>query len=104
MFENQKRKVGQSKIALPDGSYHAALWIDFDHDYDLDLVLLGKKSVLMRNQGEAGFEEHPFPFTEGEGLFRRIPRSIADSKSKDFVVSYAGKPASLYLDQLHGGI
>jgi tetratricopeptide (TPR) repeat protein len=100
LFENHKGKFTQSKFSLPAGPFNAALWVDFDHDYDLDLMLLGKKSVLMRNQGEAGFEPHAFPFAEGEPISAAPFRLIADSKSKDIVVSYRDKPATLYLDQL----
>ena len=35
--------------------FEKAVWLDYDHDNDLDLFLLGRKSVLMRNQGSAGF-------------------------------------------------
>ena len=51
--------------------------IDYDHDYDLDLVLLGEKSVLLRNQGPAGFQPVSFPFVSGRALsgvtFRVVP-------------------------------
>jgi hypothetical protein len=100
LFENSKGKFIRSKFSLPAGVFNTALWIDFDHDYDLDLMLLGKKSVLVRNQGAAGFEPHPFPFVDGEAVSAAAFRLIADTKTKDFVVSYAGRPATLYLDQL----
>ncbi len=100
LFENRRGKFAPSKFSLPAEPFNTALWIDFDHDYDLDLMLLGKKSVLMRNQGEAGFEPHAFPFVEGEAISAAPFRLIADSKSKDIVISYKDKPATLYLDQL----
>jgi tetratricopeptide (TPR) repeat protein len=100
LYENKKGAFVKSQIALTQGQYNGAVWIDFDHDYDLDLILLGKKSVLMRNQGEAGFVEHPFPFVDGEAIDAAPFRLIADSKSKDLIVSYRDKPSALYLDQL----
>ncbi len=100
LYQNQKQKFVKSSFGLPAGQFNSAVWVDFDHDYDLDLILLGKKSVLARNQGEAGFQEHPFPFVEGEAVSAVPFRLVADSKSKDLVVSYKDKPAVLYLDQL----
>ena len=38
--------------ALPPGPFSAAVWLDFDHDYDLDLVLVGERWALLRNIGE----------------------------------------------------
>jgi tetratricopeptide (TPR) repeat protein len=100
LYENKKGTFAKSLFTIPAGQYNGALWIDFDHDYDLDLMLLGKKSVLLRNQGTQGFEPHPFPFAEGEAIDAVGFRLIADSKSKDIVISYKDKPATLYLDQL----
>jgi tetratricopeptide (TPR) repeat protein len=100
LYENQNGKFTKASTALPAGDFNAAVWIDFDHDYDLDLMLLGKKPVLLRNQGEAGFAPHPFPFSEGEAIGAVPFRLLADTKAKDLVISYRDKPAMLYLDQL----
>jgi tetratricopeptide (TPR) repeat protein len=100
LYENRKGTFAKSSFSLPAGQYNGALWIDFDHDYDLDLILLGKKSVLLRNQGSQGFAPHPFPFAEGEAMDAVGFRLVADTKSKDIVISYKDKPATLYLDQL----
>lgn len=35
------------------GSFREAVWMDFDHDYDLDLLLVGDDSKLMRKIGRA---------------------------------------------------
>jgi tetratricopeptide (TPR) repeat protein len=100
LYENKKGTFAKSSFSLPAGQYNGALWGDFDHDYDLDLILLGKKSMLLRNQGTQGFAPHPFPFAEGEAIDAVGFRLIADSKSKDIVISYKDKPATLYLDEL----
>ena len=100
LYENHNGKFAKSSTVLPPGDFNTAVWIHFDHDYDLDLMLLGKKSVLLRNQGEAGFAPHPFPFAEGEAIGAAAFRLIADTKAKDLVISYRDKPAVLYLDQL----
>ncbi|MGA7414158.1 MAG: FG-GAP-like repeat-containing protein [Bryobacteraceae bacterium] len=102
LYENKNGVFTKSDYKLPDGSYNAAVWIDFDHDYDLDLFLLGKKSVLLRNQGKEGFVEHPFPFAGGEATAGAAFRLVADTKAKDLVVTYKEHPAVLYLDQLTG--
>lgn len=45
---------------LPKGRYELAVWMDYDRDYDLDL-LLGESSALMRNQDAAGFSDRTGP-------------------------------------------
>lgn len=100
LFENHNGKFAKSSVALPSGEFNTAVWIDFDHDYDLDLMLLGKKSVLLRNQGEAGFAPHAFPFVEGEALSAVAFRLVSDTKAKDLAIAYRDKPAVLYLDRL----
>ncbi len=100
LYENKSGVFTKSAFALPKGRYHAAVWIDFDHDYDLDLILLGRKSILLRNQGAEGFVEHPFPFVEGEATSGVAFRLKADTKSKDLFVTYKDRGAVLYLDEL----
>ena len=53
---------------LATGSFRQAVWLDYDHDYDLDLVLIGDESKLLRNNGQAGFsdETNRFPFVNGQ--------------------------------------
>jgi len=100
LYENKNGVFKKSAFELPNGEFHSAVWIDFDHDYDLDLILLGKKSVLLRNQGSQGFVEHPFPFADGEAIDGTEFRLAADSKSKDLAITYKDHGAVLYLDQL----
>jgi tetratricopeptide (TPR) repeat protein len=100
LYDNHGGKFTRASSDLPKGEFHSAVWIDFDHDYDLDLMLLGKQSLLLRNEGNAGFVPHPFPFAEGEALSGVPFRLIPDTKAKDLVISYRDRPATLYLDQL----
>ena len=100
LYENKNGVFTKSDYKLPDGAFNAAVWIDFDHDYDLDLFLLGKKSILLRNQGKEGLIEHPFPFVDGEATGGIAFRLLADTKAKDLVVTYKEHPAVLYLDLL----
>ncbi len=91
------KKVAEAKFAR-------CVWMDFDHDYDLDLFLLGETSMLLRNQGAAGFVDYSkeFPFVEGQAVDSVAFRKVADTRGFDLVVSYAGRKAVLYRDQLLG--
>src|SRR5581483_9136529 len=89
---------------FPSGRFAKAVWLDYDHDYDLDLFLLGSKQVLMRNEGQAGFADHThdFPFLPGQALDAAPFRLMADSKAFDLAVSYADHPGIVYRDELAG--
>ncbi len=104
LYKNVKGKFEKFAANLPAGRFEKALWIDYDHDYDLDLLLLGEKSVLLRNQGSAGFADHTqdFPFAEGHALDAVLYRWQADSKAFDVVVSYQDHAGVLYADHLTG--
>ena len=52
LCHNDKTRFTCSSLLA--GDFNGAAWLDFDHDYDLDLFLFGKQSRLMRNQGSAG--------------------------------------------------
>jgi hypothetical protein len=46
----RKGRSRQSRLRHP-GRYDVAIWLDYDHDYDLDLLLLGETNIL-RNEGD----------------------------------------------------
>jgi Tfp pilus assembly protein PilF len=104
LFHNDKGKFSKVAADLPAGRFERAIWLDYDHDYDLDLLLLGEKQVLLRNQGSAGFADHTkdFPFVPGHALDATLYRWIADSKSFDLVISYQDHAGVLYNDKLNG--
>ena len=104
LLENSKSGFAVKDIGLPHERFDAAAWLDHDHDYDQDLLLFGKRNVLLRNQGQAGFAERTqdFPFADGAPLAAVNYRLIPDSKALDLVVSYADRPAVLYRDKLGG--
>src|SRR5271157_112587 len=89
---------------LATGSFRKAVWIDYDHDYDEDLILIGDESRLLRNNGEAGFSDETkrFPFVSGRAVDAVRFDLEPDTPGFDLVVSYAGRPGVLYRDRLGG--
>jgi tetratricopeptide (TPR) repeat protein len=81
--------------------YASALWLDYDHDNDLDLVLLGAQSKLLRNEGDRGFNAQPWPFAQGHAKYAYALRVEPDSKATDVAIQYA-TGAILHRDQLGG--
>ncbi|MDX2152800.1 MAG: FG-GAP-like repeat-containing protein [Bryobacteraceae bacterium] len=104
LWANEKGKFRAVQAALPSKAFNKVLWLDYDHDYDLDLVLLGETQALYRNAGAAGFEDRTadFPFQAGTAVDGVVFRYVADTKSADLLVSYEGKPGVLYRDLLQG--
>ena len=94
--------VKQADLAL--GSFRKAVWLDFDHDYDEDIILIGDDSRLIRNNGEAGFSDETkrFPFVAAKALDAVRFDLEPDTPGFDLVVSYAGRPGVLYRDRLGG--
>ncbi len=89
---------------LATGSFRQAVWLDYDHDYDLDLVLIGDESKLLRNNGQAGFSDETsrFPFVKGQALSAVRFDLEPDTPGFDLVVSYQDRPGVLYRDRLGG--
>jgi tetratricopeptide (TPR) repeat protein len=84
------------------GRFVSALWLDYDHDYDQDLLLLGDASVLLRNEGDRGFRAQPWPFGAGKFTRAYALRVEPDSKALDLVMATAGGETLLFRDQLGG--
>ena len=104
LMHNKKGVFQAVDLPAGKGDFRAAVWIDFDHDYDSDLILLGDKCVLLRNQGAAGFVERTadFPFVKGHALSGAPYRQVPDTKGFDLVVTYADRGGVLYHDLLAG--
>jgi tetratricopeptide (TPR) repeat protein len=104
LFTNSKGHFEPHPAAMPDSRFERAVWLDFDHDYDVDLFLFGESSVLMRNEGPGGFRDYTaqFPFVSGRAVDAVAFRVVPDAKGYDLAVSYAGRNATLYRDQLRG--
>jgi tetratricopeptide (TPR) repeat protein len=101
LFRNAKGKFERQEARLPARRFEAAVWLDFDHDYDLDLFLLGEKSALFRNEGGAlaDYTAH-FPFVTGHATSAVPLRVIADTTGADLAVSYSDRQGVLYLDRM----
>jgi Tfp pilus assembly protein PilF len=104
LYRNTGGKFIRQQATLPARRFEAAVWVDYDHDYDLDLVLLGPKPALMRNQGAAGWADRTgdFPFVRGAVTRAEKLRVMPDSKAFDLAVFYSDRPSTLYRDRLGG--
>jgi Tfp pilus assembly protein PilF len=104
LYANSKGTFARAGLTLPAARFARAVWIDYDHDYDLDLLLAGDTSALLRNNGQAGFsdETKAFPFVEGRALDAVAFNVVKDTDGHDVLVTYAGRTAVLYRDQLAG--
>ncbi|HXT51511.1 MAG TPA: FG-GAP-like repeat-containing protein, partial [Thermoanaerobaculia bacterium] len=110
LLRNAGGRFEAAAAPLPAGTWRAAAWLDFDHDYDLDLVLLGggdagaKGAALLRNNGDGTWADATarFPFAAGRAVAATVLDAIADSQGEDLVVTYEDRAATLYRDELGG--
>jgi Flp pilus assembly protein TadD len=103
LLVNAKGTFTAKALSAPPGKYDVAVWLDYDHDYDLDLLLLGETNVLLRNEG-GNFNNRTddFSFVKGQPTGAVAFRLVPDSKAFDLAVSYADRPGVLYRDKLAG--
>jgi tetratricopeptide (TPR) repeat protein len=104
LYRNTGSGFVRQSAQLPVRRFDAAVWLDYDHDYDLDLVLLGPQPALLRNQGAAGWVDRTadFPFVSGAVTDARKLRVVPDSKAFDLAVFYRDQTPVLYRDRLGG--
>jgi len=104
LFHDEKGTYRALPVALPAGPFAAAVWVDIDHDYDLDLLLLGERQALVRNHGDGTWSDETtrFPFAPGRALAAVAFHAISDTQGVDVAVAYADREAVLYRDRLGG--
>ena len=102
LLHNVNGKFVPATFPLPQSNFTTALWIDYDHDYDLDVLLFGEHPVLMRNNGDGTWTEQPFPFVPGRATAARLFALHPETAARDFVVTYFDRPAVLYRDDTNG--
>jgi tetratricopeptide (TPR) repeat protein len=104
LYRNTGGKFVRQQAPLPSRRFDKAVWLDYDHDYDLDLVLLGEQPALIRNQGIAGWADRTgdFPFVKGAVTNAEKLRIVPDSKAFDLAGFYRDRMPVLYRDQLGG--
>src|SRR5437588_38194 len=104
LYVNRNGKFEPYPARLPSGQFTKAVWMDYDHDYDLDLFLLGSKPVLLRNDGSAGFSDQTehFPFVTGRVTGATVFDLIPDNNEADLAALYEDGSMVIYHDQLLG--
>ena len=104
LYHNRNGVFEKHAGQLPAGAYEKAVWLDYDHDGDLDLLLLGEKSALVRNQGAAGFTDQTaeFPFVPGHATAGALFAVRHDTAVSDLAVAYQDRSGVLYRDRLNG--
>lgn len=84
------------------------VWLDVDHDYDLDLVILGTTGAVLRNNGVRPgsslptWEPVPFPFLPGAVTAAVMLDYEPDSQGRDLLTVRTDGSAVLYRDRLAG--
>jgi tetratricopeptide (TPR) repeat protein len=104
LFVNRKGKFEPYSAKLPAGPFTRAVWIDYDHDYDLDLILLGSKSALLQNDGSAGFSDQTsrFPFVSGRAIDASVFDLAPNLDEADLAVLYEDGSLVVYRDKSMG--
>jgi hypothetical protein len=104
LYHNNKGTFAKVADLANNSGISKAVWLDFDHDSDLDLLLFGPNPVLLRNVSGGKFEEQTalFPFIKGKALDAALTAVRIDTAARDLLVSYEDRPAVLYRDRLNG--
>jgi hypothetical protein len=102
LYRNVKGKFVPFAADLPKRRFTTAVWIDYDHDYDLDLLLFGDQPALMRNQGTSGFADRTADFPFAPGMVTATRKLRVDPDSKAFDLAVLGHPPVLYRDRMGG--
>jgi len=107
LYRNAGGQFEKFPAKLPAGDFRTAVWLDVDHDYDLDLILLGKSAAYVRNPGAGASEgwtdrTADFPFVAGQALAAATLHVVSDTQGMDLAVAYADHAGVIYRDRLGG--
>ena len=104
LYVNNAGTFAKAPTPLAGGSFAKAVWVDYDHDYDVDLLLVGDQSRLLRNDGKAGFSDHTaeFPFVAGRAVDAVVFDQVKDTTGHDVAVTFADHAGVIYHDLLAG--
>ena len=93
LAEVQEGLVSGDPRLLAEGDFQSALWVDYDHDYDLDLLAVGAQQVLLRNNGDGTFLDvsGKFPFVKGSRGLAAATLELWENNGFNIVVAYADK-------------
>ena len=85
------------------GDFNTCLWVDYDHDYDLDILLSGQDQALIRNNGDGSFSDvtASFPFEGGSEGLAAVSLELWENNSFNIVVAYRDR-VILYEDRKVG--
>ena len=77
------------RTTLIEGDFADAVWVDFDHDYDLDLMAVGQDQALLRNNGDGTFlnVSEKFPFEQGPAR-AATTLELEEDNGNDIVIAY----------------
>ncbi len=104
LYVNSKGTFAKSPVTLASGSFVKAVWFDYDHDYDMDLLLVGDTMRLLRNNGTGGFSDQTadVPFASGRAIDAVVFDLVNDTSGHDVAVAYADHQGVIYRDLLAG--
>ena len=107
LYRNVGGRFEKFPAKLPAGDFRTAVFLDVDHDYDLDLILLGKGAAYVRNPGAGASEgwtdrTSDFPFLASPALAAATLHAVSDTQGMDLAVAYLDRPGVIYRDRLGG--
>ena len=97
------RRLLGNEHTVAVGDFNTCLWVDYDHDYDLDILLTGQDQVLIRNNGDGSFSDvtASFPFEKGSEGLAAVSLELWENNGFNIVVAYRDKVV-LYEDRKVG--
>ncbi|MBI1353897.1 MAG: tetratricopeptide repeat protein [Acidobacteria bacterium] len=101
----RRLQIGEKALTLGDywleGDYESCLFQDYDHDGDQDLLAVGAKKTLLRNDGKDQWSPAELPLEQEQRGFAALGVELAEDNGIDLVVAHAGG-VSVYQDRKLG--